>query len=151
MGWLTREESRGYRVGQFWYLISADWWQTWISYTTASRSNYDHCTCRLEHRVAVEEGIVCDESFTNSITDYTSSHSNEFTSNSTDSMGDLLSRGDSCSIASSSGVSSSSGSGSKRNQGVPGPIDNTNLVAEPLFQVGTLTGEGRSLYDNLIF
>lgn len=47
-----------------------------------------------------------------------------------------------CSIASSSGVSSSSGSGSKRNQGAPGPIDNSSLVAEPVFKVGTLTGEG---------
>lgn len=144
-GWLAREESRGYRVGQFWYLISSDWWQSWLTYTTAARSNYDHCTCRLEHRIPVEEGIVCDESFTSSSTDYTSSHSNEFTSNSTDSMGDLLSRGDSCSIASSSGVSSSSGSGSKRNQGVPGPIDNSNLVAESSFKVGTLTGEGKVL------
>lgn len=48
----------------------------------------------------------------------------------------------SCSIASSSGVSSSSGTGSKRSQGMPGPIDNSSLVAEPLFKVGTLTGEG---------
>lgn len=142
---MSREEARGYRVGQLWYLISSEWWQTWVSYTTASRSNYDHCSCRLEHRIQVEEGIVCDESFTSSSTDYTSSHSNEFTSNSTDSMGDLLSRGDSCSIASSSGVSSSSGSGLKRNQGAPGPIDNSNLVAEPFFKVATLTGEGGRL------
>lgn len=91
MGWLDREERRGYKVGQFWYLISSDWWQTWISYTTASRSNCDHCSCKPDSRLPVEEGIVCDESFTS--TDYTS-HSNEFTSNSTESMGDLLSRGD---------------------------------------------------------
>ncbi|KAF5294350.1 hypothetical protein FQR65_LT10803 [Abscondita terminalis] len=146
MGWLTREEARGYRVGQFWYLISSDWWQNWISYTTASRTSYDHCTCRLEPRLPLEEGIVCDENFISSSSiDYTSSHSNEFTSNSTDSMGDLLSRGDSCSIASSSGVSSSSGSGSKRNQGGPGPIDNSALVAEPVLKVSTLTGEGGRL------
>lgn len=60
-------------------------------------------------------------------------------------MGDLLSKGDSCSIASSSGVSSSSGNGSKRSQGIPGPIDNSSLVAEPLHKVRTLTGEGGRL------
>ncbi|XP_031330548.1 ubiquitin carboxyl-terminal hydrolase 32-like isoform X2 [Photinus pyralis] len=145
MGWLTREELRGYRVGQFWYLISTEWWQSWISYTTASRTSYDQCACRLEQRLPIEEGIVCDESFTSNSTDYISSHSNEFTSNSTDSMGDLLSKGDTCSIASSSGVSSSSSSGSKRNQGGPGPIDNTCLVTESFLKVATLTGEGGRL------
>ncbi|XP_025837544.1 ubiquitin carboxyl-terminal hydrolase 32 isoform X2 [Agrilus planipennis] len=144
MGWLSREESRGYHVGQFWYLVSSDWWQSWLNYTTASKTSYDHCNCKADNsRIAIEEGIVCDESF--SSTDYTSSHSNELTSNSTDSMGDLLSRGDSCSIASSSGVSSSSGNGSKRQQNSPGPIDNTNLVAEPVIRAGTLTGEGGRL------
>lgn len=91
-GWLDREERRGYRVGQFWYLVSSDWWQSWIAYTTAPRMSFDHCTCRPD-RFPIEEGIVCDESFTSNCTDYTS-HSNEFTSNSTESMGDLLSRGD---------------------------------------------------------
>lgn len=134
-GWLEREERRGYRVGQFWYLISSEWWQSWVNYTMAPRSNYDHCSCRPPP--PVEEGIVCDESFISNCTD-----SNEFTSNSTESMGDLLSRGDSCSIASSSGVSSSSGTVSKRSQGIPGPIDNSNLVAEPVLKVPTLTGEG---------
>lgn len=129
-------------------------------YFTAPRNSYDHCTCRPD-KIPVEEGIVCDESFTSNCTEYTT-HSNEFTSNSTESMGDLLSRGDrlvshvltyllyitgpfySCSIASSSGVSSSSGTGpsTKRSQSIPGPIDNSNLVAEPLYKVGTLTGEG---------
>ncbi|KAF5303286.1 hypothetical protein FQA39_LY10025 [Lamprigera yunnana] len=145
MGWLSREEARGYRVGQFWYLISSEWWQNWVCYTTAARSSYDHCSCRLEPRLPIEEGIACDESFISSSTDYTSSHSNEFTSNSTDSMGDLLSRGDSCSIASSSGVSSSSGCGSKRNQVGPGPVDNASLVAESTLKVTTLTGEGGRL------
>ncbi|KAK5638365.1 hypothetical protein RI129_012660 [Pyrocoelia pectoralis] len=144
-GWLAREELRGYRVGQFWYLISTEWWHSWSSYATASRTSYDQCTCRLDHRLPIEEGIVCDESFTSNSTDYISSHSNEFTSNSTDSMGDLLSKGDTCSIASSSGVSSSSSSGSKRNQGGPGPIDNTSLVTESFLKVATLTGEGGRL------
>lgn len=51
----------------------------------------------------------------------------------------------SCSIASSSGVSSSSGNGLKRSQGLPGPIENSSLVAEATSVVPTLTGEGGRL------
>ncbi|KAJ8982582.1 hypothetical protein NQ317_005053 [Molorchus minor] len=142
-GW-RGEERRGYHVGQFWYLISSDWWGQWVSYTTAPRSNLDYCNCRNEPRIPIEEGIVCDESLLSNTTDYTST-SNELNSNSMESMGDLFSRGDSCSIASSSGVSSSSGTGPKRSLGQPGPIDNTNLVSEPIFKVPTLTGEGGRL------
>lgn len=112
LGWLQREERRGYRIGQFWYLVSSKWWKNWLNYTGFQTTGY----CQgCGHRApspsqqspadrSIEEGIVCDESFT---------------SNSTESMGDLLrggitassNNGDTCSIASSSGVSSSSGSG----------------------------------------
>ncbi|XP_074026841.1 ubiquitin specific protease 32 isoform X2 [Leptinotarsa decemlineata] len=138
MGWLEREERRGYHVGQFWYLISSDWWQQWLNYTSAPRNNLDFCNCRCDPRIPIEEGIVCDESLISNTTDYTST-SNEFNSNSMESMGDLLSRGD------SSGVSSSSGTGPKRSLGQPGPIDNSSLVAEPMCKVQTLTGEGGRL------
>ncbi|KAG5891616.1 hypothetical protein JTB14_037130 [Gonioctena quinquepunctata] len=144
MGWLEREERRGYHVGQFWYLISSDWWNQWLNYVSASRTNLDFCNCRIEPRIPIEEGIVCDESLISNATDYTST-SNELNSNSMESMGDLLSRGDSCSIASSSGVSSSSGTGLRRGLGQPGPIDNSSLVGEPLCKVQTLTGEGGRL------
>lgn len=30
--WMEREESRGMQVGQFWYLVSADWWKSWNDY-----------------------------------------------------------------------------------------------------------------------
>ncbi|XP_066148846.1 ubiquitin carboxyl-terminal hydrolase 32 isoform X1 [Euwallacea fornicatus] len=144
-GWLEREERRGYHVGQFWYLISSDWWHQWVSYTSTPRSSsQDHCQCRAESRVMVEEGIVCDESLVSNATDYTT-NSNEFHSNSMESMGDLLSKGDSCSIASSSGVSSSSGTATKRVLNPPGPIDNSNLVADSNYKVPTLTGEGGRL------
>ncbi|XP_019769567.1 ubiquitin carboxyl-terminal hydrolase 32-like isoform X1 [Dendroctonus ponderosae] len=147
MGWLGREERRGYREGQFWYLIASDWWQQWQNYTSAPRTNLDHCQCRTEPRGIVEEGIVCDESLVSNATDYPL-HSNEFHSNSMESMGDLLSRGDSCSIASSSGVSSSSGTASKRGLAPPGPIDNSSLVSDCTLKVQTLTGEGGRLKRN---
>ncbi|ERL90606.1 hypothetical protein D910_07953, partial [Dendroctonus ponderosae] len=145
MGWLGREERRGYREGQFWYLIASDWWQQWQNYTSAPRTNLDHCQCRTEPRGIVEEGIVCDESLVSNATDYPL-HSNEFHSNSMESMGDLLSRGDS--IASSSGVSSSSGTASKRGLAPPGPIDNSSLVSDCTLKVQTLTGEGGRLKRN---
>ncbi|XP_072379109.1 ubiquitin carboxyl-terminal hydrolase 32-like isoform X1 [Diabrotica undecimpunctata] len=145
MGWLEREQRRGYHVGQFWYLISSDWWNQWMNYTAAPRTNLDICNCRNESRLPIEEGIACDESLISNTTDYTST-SNDFNSNSMESMGDLLTRGgDRCSISSSSGVSSSSGTGPKRSIGQPGPIDNSSLIAEPMCKVQTLTGEGGRL------
>lgn len=41
MGWLDREERRNISVGQFWYLISSDWWQSWINYTTGKKIFYN--------------------------------------------------------------------------------------------------------------
>jgi hypothetical protein len=32
--WLMREEKRGLQAGQTWYLISMDWWNTWLNYTS---------------------------------------------------------------------------------------------------------------------
>lgn len=101
-GWLSRETSRGYRVGQFWYLVSSDWYQNWLQYTqnpsttpctfckSAATHNFHHHHHQRQisgggggggARVmdpivgTVDEAVVCDESFT---------------SNSTESMGDLL-------------------------------------------------------------
>lgn len=93
MGWLEREERRGYHVGQFWYLISSKWWNQWLHYTSAPRTNMDSCTCRNDSRISFEEAIACDESLISNTTDYTSA-SNDFNSNSMESMGDLLCRGD---------------------------------------------------------
>ena len=30
--WLRREVRRGYRVGDFWYLIASGWWKQWTDY-----------------------------------------------------------------------------------------------------------------------
>ncbi|KAG8233419.1 hypothetical protein J437_LFUL013413, partial [Ladona fulva] len=37
-GWLEREERRGFQVGQFWYLISIQWWRAWNDYVNYSQS-----------------------------------------------------------------------------------------------------------------
>ncbi|XP_040155905.1 ubiquitin carboxyl-terminal hydrolase 32 isoform X2 [Anopheles arabiensis] len=156
-GWLSREVRRGYKVGQFWYLISSDWWQHWSQYTHLSSpsSSCVHCkttgTSYANNRAiagaggvpslmpnggtsnggAVDEAMICDESFT---------------SNSTESMGDLLGTGDSSSLGSgSSGISYGRHAGS-----APGTIDNSCLIAPNIYkQIPTLTGEGGRLKRDL--
>ena len=34
--WLAREEKRGLQPDQVWYLISMDWWTTWLNYVNPS-------------------------------------------------------------------------------------------------------------------
>lgn len=82
---------------------------------------------------SLDEAVVCDESFT---------------SNSTESMGDLLYAADSSSLGSgSSGISCSGRNGVSP----PGPIDNSSLIEPPVYKnVRTLTGEGGRLKRNLI-
>lgn len=89
-GWLTRETKRGYSIGQFWYLIASDWYQNWQQYTqTVTTSSPCHFCKSMSNnyttnqRNAIDEAMVCDESFT---------------SNSTESMGDLLAAADSSSL-----------------------------------------------------
>lgn len=128
-GWLNREVRRGYKVGQFWYLISSDWWQNWLQYTQSS-PNIQCSYCKLTPNYInnrIDEAMICDESFT---------------SNSIESMGDLLGTGDSSSLGSgSSGISCGRNSFSP-----PGPIDNAALIAANINRnVSTLTGEGGRL------
>lgn len=127
-GWLAREIRRGLKIGQFWYLIAADWWQTWLQWTQANGSpSCTHCkTIPLATR-NVDEAMICDESFT---------------SNSTESMGDLLNTADSSSLGSgSSGISIG-----RQINGTPGLIDNTNLITPSIYKTSkVLTGEGGRL------
>ncbi|XP_017134812.1 ubiquitin carboxyl-terminal hydrolase 32 isoform X1 [Drosophila miranda] len=126
-GWLRREERRPYRVGQFWYLISRDWWLNWMSYTQHTAHTCDYCKRTASQRSAVDEALVCDESF--------NTHS--------------LEQHDSYSLGSGSGSgSASSGISAGRHCGPvrPGAIDNSNLItANPYRNVRTLTGEGGHL------
>lgn len=141
-GWLARETSRGYKVGQFWYLVSTEWWQNWQQYTQSQSSPTPCIFCKTSYSTSrhsstgtgansLDEAVVCDESFT---------------SNSTESMGDLLCAGDSSSLGSGSSGISCSG----RNM-QPGPIDNFNLIESSVYKnVRTLTGEGGRLKRNFI-
>ncbi|KRG06553.1 ubiquitin carboxyl-terminal hydrolase 32 isoform X1 [Drosophila mojavensis] len=122
-GWLQREERRPYRVGQFWYLISRDWWLTWMQYTQHTSQTCDYCKRTASQRSAVDEALVCDESF--------NTHSLE--------QHDSYSLG---SVSGSSGISAGRHCGQHR----PGPIDNNNLITtNPYRNVRTLTGEGGHL------
>lgn len=144
-GWLGREVRRGYKVGQFWYLVSTDWWQNWQQYTQSTSSvPCGFCKTASSYTVSrhsstgtgansLDEAVICDESFT---------------SNSTESMGDLLFAGDSSSLGSgSSGISCGGRNGSIH----PGQIDNSSLIEASAYKnVKTLTGEGGRLKRNLI-
>ncbi|XP_017956703.1 ubiquitin carboxyl-terminal hydrolase 32 isoform X3 [Drosophila navojoa] len=122
-GWLQREERRPYRVGQFWYLISRDWWLTWMQYTQHTSQTCDYCKRTASQRSTVDEALVCDESF--------NTHSLE--------QHDSYSLG---SVSGSSGISAGRHCGQHR----PGPIDNSNLITtNPYRNVRTLTGEGGHL------
>ncbi|XP_055373307.1 ubiquitin carboxyl-terminal hydrolase 32 isoform X2 [Condylostylus longicornis] len=138
-GWLNREDRRGHRVGQFWYLISKDWWNSWVQYTqtfTIVPCIYCKASSNLQPKnisissgcvgTSVDEALVCDESFS---------------SNVSESVGDLLTNTDNSSLGSgSSGISY--GKYTKQ----PGPIDNTNLIIpNPFKSIHTLTGEGGHL------
>ncbi|KZS03438.1 Uncharacterized protein APZ42_033875 [Daphnia magna] len=37
--WLRREVKRGYRVGEFWYLISSIWWKQWSDYVAPNQDD----------------------------------------------------------------------------------------------------------------
>lgn len=143
-GWLARDVRRGYKVGQFWYLVSADWWQNWQQYTQSMSSS--PCTfCKMASNYSVsrhpstnnaaaslDEAVVCDESFT---------------SNSTESMGDLLYAGDSSSLGSGSSGISCGRNGSSH----PGQIDNSSLIQQSSYKnIRTLTGEGGRLRQDFI-
>ncbi|XP_068142891.1 ubiquitin carboxyl-terminal hydrolase 32 isoform X1 [Drosophila tropicalis] len=126
-GWLRREERRPYRVGQFWYLISRDWYLNWMQYSQHMSHTCDYCKRTVSPRSTVDEALVCDESF--------NTHS--------------LEQHDSYSLGSGSGSgsgSASSGISAGRHCARPGPIDNGNLITtNPYRNVRTLTGEGGHL------
>ncbi|KAM7355200.1 ubiquitin specific protease 32 isoform 3-T3 [Cochliomyia hominivorax] len=133
-GWLDREEKRKYRVGQFWYLISRDWWISWLHYVNNNSTSCEYCKHsgaqqrQPNSNCVIDEALVCDESFN---------------TNSLDSVGvDTYITSDNCSMGSaSSGISTGRHLGSR-----PGPIDNTNLVTpNPFKNIRTLTGEGGHL------
>ncbi|XP_052739167.1 ubiquitin carboxyl-terminal hydrolase 32 isoform X3 [Bicyclus anynana] len=124
LGWVRRETCRGLAVGQFWYLVSAEWWSAWLLYASAP----PHSCCRAT-RPHLDDAVVCDDSFT---------------TNSTESMGSLLWRAESTSLGSaggSSGVSSGIGRGPPH----PGAVDNARLLAPGAAPARTLTGEGGHL------
>lgn len=127
-GWLSREVRRGYEVGQFWYLVASDWWQNWLLYTQ-NNNQASPCTyCKSMTRpVEHADEAICDESC--------------FSSNLTESTGTFAETGDSSSLG-----SGSSGISMGRQSSIPGPIDNSMLLAmNPYKTIPTLTGEGGRL------
>ncbi|XP_021208198.2 ubiquitin carboxyl-terminal hydrolase 32 isoform X2 [Bombyx mori] len=116
LGWLRRSVARGYSVGQFWYLVAAEWWGAWLAYTGDAA---DAC-CR--------PATLADDSFM---------------TNSTESMGSLLWRCETASVDSAGSSSGVSSAASPRRH--PGSVRNKRLLADNTLKVRTLTGEGGHL------
>lgn len=134
-GWLSREVRRGYEVGQFWYLIASDWWQNWLSYTQNNSNNNQASPCihckSIVRTIENADEAICDESC--------------FSSNLTESIGNYTETGDSSSLG-----SGSSGISMGKQTNIPGPIDNSTLLAaNPYKTVATLTGEGGKLKKDI--
>lgn len=126
--WLWRENRRGYDVGQFWYLVASDWWQNWQNYTQNNNQVSPCSYCKsITRPIENADEAICDESC--------------FSSNLTESTGNFTETGDSSSLG-----SGSSGISLGRHSSLPGPIDNSTLLAvNPFKAVPTLTGEGGKL------
>lgn len=128
--WLAREMRRGYEIGQFWFLVSSEWWHNWQA-STASNVQSTPCTyCKSVLRAFPQIESSSDEAIY---------EENASTSNVPESI--ATEAGDSSSLG-----SASSGISMGRMNSLPGPIDNSNLIAtNPFKNVPTLTGEGGKL------
>ncbi|XP_054279647.1 ubiquitin carboxyl-terminal hydrolase 32-like [Macrosteles quadrilineatus] len=155
-GWLEREERRGYSVGQFWYLIAMDWWVSWLEYVGYPRNlgsmsgsevslnniiSSDYNPTGSLKRVAqrltgnkrtIVENCLALENSPVVVTGITSLEPSE-------------PPGLSLSVTPSP---SQSPRPIRRYPVKPGPIDNSGLVAPPMFKVNSLTGEGGKLKKN---
>lgn len=178
-GWMQREQKRGYKVGQFWYLVAADWWQNWLQYTQSGRKSCTFCrgggvpqsSQNCSHNTslvniaetstsspsslvttthqnksnsgtgttsAVDEAIICDESFTSQLTELGDTSSLGSASGSSSGISSLG--------RNSNGLNGNLGAGTSVGCGPPGTIDNQCLVEPSVYKnVPTLTGEGGRL------
>lgn len=168
-GWMQREQRRGYKVGQFWYLVASDWWQNWLHYTQYGKKSCSSCRSIIStsHNCSTNTSLV--NIAESSISTNSSSHAaakSSITGGHTSTSGvdvasicdesftsQLTELGDSSSLGSASGSSSGISSLGRNSNGVggsnggpPGTIDNQCLVETSVYKnVPTLTGEGGRL------
>ncbi|XP_068086711.1 ubiquitin carboxyl-terminal hydrolase 32 [Anabrus simplex] len=168
-GWLEREQRRGYRVGQFWYLVAIDWWRCWqdyVSYTPGTESPSASLSSstgslkrsgRLSGRRLQQQGSFAEDSVDSSIGSGSTNLESSLSPRKA-SSNSLTLLGQDCSRPSSSTSSPSHSPRQPRKAlgssvgppAPPGPIDNSGLVASPTCKVVTLTGEGGKLKRNLV-
>lgn len=133
-GWLSREIRRGYEVGQFWYLVASEWWQSWLFYAQSSNNQISPCA----HCKSVSRSIETYGGDFVSLSDegcFSIQHADSITSNYNDTTGN-----------DSSSLGSGSSSSVSINRNSLGCIDNSSLLAvNPYKAVPTLTGEGGRL------
>ncbi|XP_046684242.1 ubiquitin carboxyl-terminal hydrolase 32 isoform X2 [Homalodisca vitripennis] len=178
-GWLEREERRGYSVGQFWYLIAMDWWQSWLEYvgfppngcgsetslnnlTSTESGSLKRVAQRLtgSKRTIVENCVALDNSpvsvegagLTGALNCSMLQLFKYYTWVVVTGITSLES--DSQNLLSPNLSVTPSPSQSprpvRRHPVTPGPIDNNCLIAPPMFKVSSLTGEGGKLKKTLM-
>lgn len=176
-GWLDREERRGYNVGQFWYLISMDWWNSWSEYVllpthtqyqalvngdigatlTAGDSSPSGSLKRAAQRLAAG-GKRCHQ--TAMVENCVALDNSSVVVTGITSLDPLSGHHRAGSYNSLTPLSFEGASGTpspnhsprppRRNPVRPGPIDNSGLVAPPTHKVSSLTGEGGKLKRNMM-
>ncbi|XP_039299269.1 ubiquitin carboxyl-terminal hydrolase 32 isoform X1 [Nilaparvata lugens] len=159
MGWQEREDERGCAVGQFWYLISMEWWTNWLDYVSStlssslsgsdSRMTGSDCSpsgslkrLRMSKRSlqnSLVENTVALENSSVIVTGITSLECGSNQRSSSSLLAAPFSSWDS-----PSGSPNQSPRTGRRNMH-PGHIDNTSLILASPYKVGTLTGEGAKL------
>lgn len=161
-GWLDRENKRGFSVGQFWYLVSMDWWRNWLGYTSVSEGTMTSPTdfrltgndCSPSGSLKRAAQRLSKRSFQSSMVEDTVALENssvvvtgitplELTVNNNVQRTHL-------SAPLSPSASPNQSPHAPRRNVHPGPIDNTSLIMPSNFKVGTLTGEGGKLKKNIM-
>ncbi|XP_034237598.1 ubiquitin carboxyl-terminal hydrolase 32 isoform X2 [Thrips palmi] len=159
-GWLEREVTRGYIVGQFWYLVAMDWWKQWNEYVSMP---YPNVNSTLEYSIGVDATTPAGslELQTPSLTSSNGSGTSGISSMSAATRAKLTESTNSLThltLDCPSSTSSPSHSPRPNRRPIvghrmpqkPGPIDNSALVATPFQRVLSLTGEGGKLKKNLV-
>nr|CAB3267554.1 ubiquitin carboxyl-terminal hydrolase 32 [Phallusia mammillata] len=135
-GWMKRSCSTGYKPGETWFLISGKWWNQWKKHTQYNPS-FNNSSSDLESYNGMSESSSCD-----TIASVQSTASSEnISSGATKSnhrFPGKAQRLSKTSTASNTSVNSP-----------PGPINNSDILAEEHLKVGTLTDEGGRVKNNL--
>ncbi|XP_075218366.1 ubiquitin specific protease 32 isoform X2 [Lycorma delicatula] len=160
-GWLEREDKRGFSVGQFWYLISMDWWQNWLGYTSTSENAVSGNDFRLTGSDCSPSGSLkraaqrlSKRSLQNTLVENSVAleNSNVVVTGITPLESTFSTNGQRTHLSAPLSPSASPNQSPRapRRNVHPGLIDNMCLITPSSYKVTTLTGEGGKLKKNVM-